>query len=180
MVGHLLIATAVIFSGLTAMLGSSYLEVTAATSSFVLSSLLALFVIENLVLHADIQELRLANARDKEAATIKLALARSDMYAEFVRDYAMNIEKKARHTSRASTSKLRRHVSNDDFTQSCPNIMHVARTLSGHSMFNPYASARHIPDCAFNPYAITFPPRLIDTSEGLRWSPVIQLYSFIN
>ena len=133
MVGHLLLATAMIFSGLTAMLVSSYLEVTAATSSFVLGSLFTLVVIENWVLLADVQELRLANTHDKEAAAIKLALARSDMYAEFVRDYARDIEKKARHTSR-SRDRLRRHVSSDDFTQSCPSIMHVSRTLSGHSL----------------------------------------------
>jgi hypothetical protein len=126
MVGHVLHAMIVVFSGLVVQICLTYLQADAQISYFIMGSLLALFMLENWVLYADVQELRLANARDREAAAIKLALVRSEITADYIRNLGASLDRKA---STRKHHQLRRRVSDENFALSSPDIMQSCHSL---------------------------------------------------
>ena len=127
MVGHVLHAMIVVFTGLVVQICLTYLLADAQISYFIMGSLIALFVLENLVLYADVQELRLANARDREAAAIKLALVRSEITADYIRNLGASLDRKA---STRKPNQLRRRLSSEsNFAQSSPDIMQSCHSL---------------------------------------------------
>jgi len=128
MVGYILHAMIVVFSGLMVQICLTYLQADTQISYFIMGSLIALLALENWVLYADVQELRLANARDREAAAIKLALVRSEITADYIRNLGASLDRKA-STRKHTGNQLRRRVSEENFALSSPDIMRSCHSL---------------------------------------------------